>query len=193
MHQGPVARFVPRVIAWLPVCFALWYFVAPVMLWPVRWLLLALAHGSLGDLVESVEQAGSVFAFVTRLRPGTSVGAARVTVEVNALLYAVGWPLFAALTLAAREPRRGRVLAIGYVVLLPVIAWGVVADLLKNVAITAGPLVASQAGFSPAQRDLIAFAFQFGSLILPTVVPAATWVLTHRTFLERLRTRAGPA
>ena len=34
------------------------------------------------------------------------------------------------------------------VALLPFVAFGVVADFLKNVAITAGPLVASQAGFS---------------------------------------------
>jgi hypothetical protein len=67
------------------------------------------------------------------------------------------------------------------------VAWGVVADFLKNVAVTAGPLVVSQTGFSAAQREAIVFAFQFGSLILPTVVPAAICVLTHRPFLERLR------
>jgi len=65
------------------------------------------------------------------------------------------------------------------------------ADFLKNVAITAGPAVASQTGFSAAQREAIAFAFQFGSLILPAIVPAIVWVLMHRRFLERLR--QGPA
>ncbi len=89
--------------------------------------------------------------------------------------------------MAAREPGRPRKLALGYVVLLPFVAWGVLADFLKNIAITSGPLVASQTGFVAWQRETIAFAFQFGSLILPTVVPAVTWVLTHRAFLERLR------
>ena len=64
---------------------------------------------------------------------------------------------------------------------------GGLADFLKNVAITAGPAVASQTGFSAAQREVIAFAFQFGSLILPAIVPAIVWVLMHRRFLERLR------
>ena len=76
---------------------------------------------------------------------------------------------------------------------LPFVAWGVLADFLKNIAITSGPLVASQTGFSAWQREAIAFAFQFGSLILPTVVPAVTWVLTHRAFLERLRALAASA
>jgi hypothetical protein len=71
--------------------------------------------------------------------------------------------------------------------LVPVAAWGIFADFLKDIAITSGPLIASQTGFVSWQREVIAFAFQFGSLILPTVVPAIVWVLTHRRFLERLR------
>ena len=74
--------------------------------------------------------------------------------------------------------------------LLLVVVFGVLADFLKNVAITAEPLIASQTGFSTLAREVIAFSFQFGSLILPTVVPAATWVLTHRALLERLRGHA---
>jgi hypothetical protein len=95
--------------------------------------------------------------------------------------------MFAALVLAARESTWPRILLVGYVAILPFVAWGIVADVLKNIAITAGPAVASQAGFSAGAREVIAFAYQFGSLILPTVVPAAAWVLTHRAFLERLR------
>ena len=110
-----------------------------------------------------------------------------LTVDVNMLLYAFGLPLFVALTLAARQAPLWRPLLIGYVAMMPFIAWGVLADFLKNVAITAPPLVASQAGFGAAARDMIAFAYQFGSLILPAVVPAVAWVLTHRAFLERLR------
>jgi hypothetical protein len=72
--------------------------------------------------------------------------------------------------------------------MLPCTAWGALADFLKNVAITAGPAVAAQTGFAPWQREAIAFAFQFGSLILPAIVPAIVWVLMHRRFLERLRT-----
>jgi len=72
------------------------------------------------------------------------------------------------------------------------VTFGVVADFLKNVAITSGPLVASQTGFSAAQRELIAFAYQFGTLIMPTVTPAIAWVVTHRGFLERMRGLTAP-
>jgi hypothetical protein len=194
--RGPVARFVLRTVAWLPAAFAVWYFTAPVLLWPATLLADALCRLALPDLVTAVEQAGATLTFTTTLKPGVAVAtaAATITVDVNALLYAFGLPLFAALVLAAREPGWPRKLAIGYVVIVPFVTWGVLADFLKNIAITASPLVVSQAGFAAWQRELIAFAFQFGSLILPTVVPAVTWVITHRAFLEGLRTRgAAPA
>ena len=186
--RAPLGRFVLRVLVWLPVAFVVWYFGAPLLLWPVKLLLAAVAAAGLPDLVTAVEQNAAVFTFATTLKPGEALAAsAHITVDVDGLLYSFGMPLYAALVLAAREPRWPRTLALGYAVQLPFVFWGVLADFLKNVAITSGPLVASQTGFAAWQREAIAFAFQFGSLILPTVVPAVTWVLTHRAFLERLR------
>ncbi|MEO5701879.1 MAG: exosortase H-associated membrane protein [Casimicrobiaceae bacterium] len=185
MLRSPVSRFILRVLGWLPVAFAVWYFAAPLLVLPAGWLVQAVSHVGFGDLVRNVEQVRSTFTFTTTLLPGRVLSGAAVTVEVNALLYAFGLPLFVALTLAAGEPRWWRTLAIGYVALLPVIAWGTLADFLKNIAITSGPAIASQTGFSGGQREIIAFAFQFGSLILPTVVPAVVWVVTHRKFLTQ--------
>lgn len=185
--KRPLSRFVLLVLAWLPVTFAVWYVLAPVILWPVVAACGAVAHVGFPDLVRSVDAHGATLSFVTTLRPGSAEGGGILSVDVNMLLYAFGLPLFVALTLAAREPRWWRRLLIGYGAMLPFIVWGVVADFLKNVAITAPPLVASQTGFGALDRDMIAFAYQFGSLILPAVVPAIVWVLTHRAFLERLR------
>jgi hypothetical protein len=184
----PLPRFIVVVLAWLPATFAVWYFAAPVLLWPAKLTAEAVVRTQFADLVRTVEQHGAIFTFATTLQPGqAAMNAARVTVDVNGLLYSFGLPMYAALVLAAREPRWVRNLAIGYAAIVPVVAWGAIADMLKNVAITSGPLVASQTGFSALQREMIAFAFQFGSLILPTVVPAVTWVLTHRALLERLK------
>jgi len=186
--RTPLGRFVLKVLVWLPAAFAVWYFGAPLLLWPVKLIVAAIAQVGFPDLVTAVEQNAGAFTFATSLKPGEGLAAsAHITVDVDGLLYSFGMPLFASLVLAAREPRLPRTLAIGYAVQLPFVAWGVLADFLKNVAITSGPLVASQTGFAAWQREAIAFAFQFGSLILPTVVPAVTWVLTHRAFLERLR------
>ena len=184
---SPLPRFVLLTLAWLPVAFAVWYLAAPVLLWPAQMLARTVLHAGFADLVRTVDAQGAILSVLTTLKPGQATAGGAVSVDVNMLLYAFGLPMFAALALAAREPKWPRILAIGYLAVLPVVVWGVVAEFLKNVAITAGPAVASQTGFSPLQREVIVFAFQFGSLILPTVVPAAVWVLTHRAFLERIR------
>ena len=192
--RNPLTRFIVTVLAWLPVAFALWYFTAPLLTLPMHWLSLAVAKLAFGDLIVDVEKNGTVFAFVTNLRPASattfSASQATVVVDSKALIYTYGLPLFAALALAGTGFRDGtrlaKVLGIGYLSLLPFQTWGIVADALKQVAITMGPGIASQTGFSSFQREVIAFAYQFGTLILPTVIPAVVWVLTHRPFLERM-------
>ena len=186
--QHPLRGFVVRVVAWLPAAFFVWYFAAPLLTWPAAFIVELVARMGFGDLVRGISQSGATLTFATALRPGESGAATgQITVEVNMLLYAYGLPLYAALVLAAREPRWGRRLAFGYAALTPFVAWGVLADFLKNVAISAGPLVASQTGFVAWQREAIAFAYQLGSLILPTVAPAVAWVATHQALLERIK------
>ncbi|HEY1436338.1 MAG TPA: exosortase H-associated membrane protein [Casimicrobiaceae bacterium] len=185
-------RFVLRVVAWLPLTFAVWYLAAPLLAWPVA-LLAELITRSTFDWVRSVEQMGPLITFVTSLRPdqGASAAGAKavLSVESNVLLFSFGLPMLAALILAAQEPHRVWMLLIGYAVLLPFQTFSVVADLLKNAAILAGPAVASQTNLDAWQREVIAFCYQFGTLILPTVAPVIVWVLMHRRFLERLSGR----
>lgn len=182
-----VRAFALRTLALLAPAFAIWYFAAPLLLFPAFVIVRAVAHLGFGGLVRSVEQSGAVATFVTTLHSAANGVAGLVTVDVNLLLYSFGLPLFAALTLAARERRYKRHLAIGYAVLVPVAAFGTFADFLKNVAITSGAAVASQTGFVAWQREAIAFAFQFGSLILPAVTPAVLWIGMHRGFLTAVR------
>jgi len=189
--RSPLTRFIVAAIAWLPVTFGAWYLLGPVLLWPVRLLVQLICRVGFGDLVRGIEVGGSSIAFLTSLKPGEGMGAGVVSVDVNMLVYAFGMPLFAALTLAAHEAKWWRTLAVGYAVMVPFVAWGVLADFLKGIALVAPTAVASQTGFSGLQREMIAFAYQFGSLILPAVVPAVLWVLLHRAFLEKMRRRAG--
>jgi hypothetical protein len=191
-NTGSLLRFVLRVVAWLPLTFAVWYLAAPLLVWPDA-LLAELFTRSAFAWVKSVEQAGPLITFITSLKPGDVANPAGLkavlSVESNVLLFSFGLPMFAALILAAREPHRLRMLLIGYVVLLPFQTFSIVADFLKNVAILAGPAVAAQTNLSAWQRELIAFCYQFGTLILPTVAPAIVWVLMHRGFLEEIADR----
>jgi len=192
--RGSLGAFVAKVFAWLPVTFVVWYFAAPVLLWPAAFIVELVTRWGLSDIVQGIERARAELTFATTLKPGSaSARAGEIAVAVDLLLYSFGLPLYAALVLAAKEPGWPRRLVVGYAVLMPFVAWGALADFLKNVAITMGPQIASQTGFVAWQREAIAFSYQFGALILPTVVPVVTWVLTHRAFLDRLRPRTGVA
>jgi len=118
-----------------------------------------------------------------------SMASGVLSIELNVLLYSFGFPMLVALTLAAGQPHVLRTLLLGYAVLVPFVTWGLIAEFLKHIVFDAGAGVASQAGFTPVQREVIAFAYQFGVLILPTVAPAVFWVLTHRRFLEGFAAR----
>ena len=194
--RSPVARFVLRLAGWFPVALAVWYLTAPLLTLPLFGLVKAGLLVGAADVFSGAEKSGSLFSFVTSLRPQRATTAQPaggvVVVEVNALLYTFGLPLAWALVLAAWQRSWARLLALAYVVLLPLQAWGVAADALRQVAITLGAAVSSQAGFGPLQRELIAFAYQFGVLVLPTVAPAVFWVATHRRFLESLKAPAQP-
>jgi len=192
--RGSLGAFVAKVFAWLPVTFVVWYFAAPVLLWPAAFIVELVTRWGLADIVQGIERARAELTFATTLKPGSaSARVGEIAVAVDLLLYSFGLPLYAALVLAAKEPGWPRRLVVGYAVLMPFVAGGALADFLKNVAITMGPQIASQTGFVAWQREAIAFSYQFGALILPTVVPVVTWVLTHRAFLDRLRPRIGVA
>ncbi|MEP6996290.1 MAG: exosortase H-associated membrane protein [Betaproteobacteria bacterium] len=188
MPSGSFARFVLLVFAWLACTLFVWWFASPVLSWPVAVLAELVSRVALPDLVQAVEQHGDSITFVTSLHAANATVAAAaggvVSDDIDVRHFTFGLPLLAALILAARAPHRVRNLLIGYAILLPFQTWGVLAELLEDIAVGFGPGVASQTGFGAWQREAIAFGYQFGTLILPTVVPAVVWVLMHRRLLE---------
>ncbi|MBI3148711.1 MAG: hypothetical protein HYZ17_09395 [Betaproteobacteria bacterium] len=182
-------RFIGMVFLWLPLCFAIWYFGTPVLVWPVGMLVKTLLQSGFGDFISGVELAHGTLSAMTTLRPENApLGSRAVLVpEVNTLVYSFGLPLFCALVLAARAPGWPKKLVIGFAILLPLQIVGVASDVLRQVAILAGPGVAMQAGFSQVQREVVVFVYQFSSLIVPAVAPAILWVVLDRRFLERWR------
>jgi hypothetical protein len=191
MVRNPLYAFFLKAALWLPVCLGLWYWKAEWFNSPAAivsgWIMEALFP----RWVEAVEWSQRIVSLVTNLEVPMVAGMkegqhAALVVEANPLSYTFGLPFFAALLLASGEARRWRKLLMGAVILIPFQAWGICFDLLTQVAITAGPVVAAQTGFSPWQREEIALGYQFGHLILPTVAPIALWLALNRQFISML-------
>ena len=122
---------------------------------------------------------------------------AELVVPVNILIYSWNLPVLLALLFAADERffSLSR-LVIGYAALLPFHAWGVVFEVLKALAIQAGPEAAAQVGLTGWEREAVALGYQFGYLMLPIIAASSLWIALNRPLLEALlaeRDAAEPA
>ena len=108
MRGTSLGGFVLRVAAWLPPAFLVWYLAGPLLAYPIALLIRGVAKLALADIVQTVEQQGHLITIVSTLRATLatteSPAGGVVSVEVDMLLYSFGFPMLAALILAARQP-----------------------------------------------------------------------------------------
>jgi len=191
--SGPSLRsFVLRTLLWLPLCFAAWYFLAPLHS-PIAGAGARLLAGLVArDVVSDVERQGSDLVFVTTLEvhPGPGLTAVLLP-EVNPLLYTYGLPFFVALMLASGS--RWRTILAGAAILLLFQSWGIAFDFLTQIGLNLGSDISAQAGLADWRREAIALGYQLGAIIFPSVVPVVLWALFNRPFIEQaLALRAAP-
>jgi hypothetical protein len=173
-----VGKFALRTFLWLPPCFAAWYFgaqyLAPLVGAVGRMLVEVFASG----LVSGLEREGLDLLFVTTIQVHPAPDQTAVLlVDVNPLLYTYGLPFFVALMLAARA-KWWKILA-GAAVLVPFQGWGIAFDFLAQVVRT-GSEISAQAGLLGPRAEVIALAYQIGSLLFPALIPVALWVAFNR-------------
>jgi hypothetical protein len=182
-------QFFRRAMARLPITFIYWAVMAPVLHFPIALGLALLAWLGYPNWLLDVEQTAHGFHFLTSLKPSSLDGqfnaSATVSTDVNGLLYTFGLPLFAGLSLATGSKPAWRPLIIGYLALLPFQFIAVYATGLKQVVFDLGPAVAAQVEFSTLQRTVVAYCYQFSTLIMPPVTAVVVWFLIHREFVEQ--------
>ena len=195
MAERPVGRFFVRVLALMPICFGIWYYLGGfftlLLSFPVEWILTGIWHES----VAAIENSGYMMEIITHFQapvpPGMAVPEGQVplvTVSLNPLIYGYSLPLFCALVLAAPgdESSRWKQIGIGLAVLLPVQVYGICCDILRTLVFKVGPGIGVHV-LEPGWRlDALALAYQLGYLILPAVTPVVVWVLLNGTYLGKL-------
>lgn len=178
--------FFGAAILWLLVALAIWYPLRHWMVLPAAWLAEEVMIAIFPRWVTGAQLEGGKQVLVTTLRVWSAdnrVG--ELAPEVNGLVYCYGAPLLAALLLAARTPRWWWKLPAGMLALVPFQAWGICFTWLLQVAVTAGEQTRSQTRFGAWETNLTALGYQFGFLILPTLVPVLLWLAFDRRVLAR--------
>ncbi len=129
----------------------------------------------------------------------------RVSFTVNALQYTYSLPLLIGMTLAApgSVARKIKRCAIGAGLLFPISVLGMTCEILYELSSRPDPLftlgnsstirpIHTTQIYTGVPRELLAFAYQFGLVILPVVAPVVVWASLHRDFLRQLTLNAAP-
>lgn len=182
------AIFALSAFGWMLALTALWTQVSAWTSYPV---------GVLSSM--ALEQGAPMWVREVHLRPGVmdvdtrvaipvpSAGGrkAEFTIDVSPARYAYGLPIFLALLLAARGPRRLARAAIGYLVLLPAQAFSLTLYTLMQLVLTA-QLDARLLRIDQWQLEALVYGYQVGSLVVPTLAPVLVWLWLDRQFVARV-------
>ena len=193
MQASPVKTFMLKVIIWLPVCFAGWYYMRGVIGIPTFILVDKIMLGWLPDFIKDIEFQGHLLNVVLQFAPPPEIKVpegqkAELLFSVNSLAYGYSIPLYTALVLATPDEERAKWVhwIIGLIILVLAQTWGVSFDIIQTLLFKLDISLSSQLGFSSLQKELVALGYQFGYLILPAVTPLVLWIGFHQDFLGQL-------
>jgi hypothetical protein len=207
MSLSPLKRFMLAALLWLPLAFFLWFWFAGPLVWPViqmakfvllkSWPSLFTAVSQGADLLDAQGRVLGHPGYLMQISSGVLVNAAPPGAQaqfgflepvVNPMVYGYALPLFAGLVLATPLSRTQRTLQIagGCVLIWLAQTFGVIAESLKSVSIDAGPPGVEAMHRVGLSLEAIALSYQFGYLILPSLVPVVLWIVCNRPFIQSL-------
>ncbi|MEM7706994.1 MAG: exosortase H-associated membrane protein [Pseudomonadota bacterium] len=190
--------FLLRALLWLPLAFFFWILWRQLFVVPVTVLVDLLLTGIWPEQFYNVVQNGheleaEVLMAIPeeQMRPGQ--GQPVVAIPVNPLIYGYGLPLFAGLVICTPLSHLTRTLQIlvGWLVIALVQSWGSIWETFKTLHFqlgAEGAAVMAEVGIGPSPTAL---AYQFGYLIIPSVVPVILWLLLNRAYIESLVPQLG--
>ena len=183
---------------WLPLTCFVWFAARSVIVYPITRVARLILDVWLPGVIHESSQYVHFFKFTALipLPPGITAEPGQIPVidgNVNALLFTYGLGVFWALVMATPDPReyslarRWGIALLGWIILIPVQAASVVANVARILFIDLG-----SSGMQLAERhhvnvEAVAYAYQAATLIVPMISALIVWALFHRRFLERVR------
>ena len=183
---NPIQRFALLAFVGIVVLTTVWTKLSPWISYPVA---VISTHG--------MEDLASGWVKQVQIAPGkievdTNVGVANaqtggrwveISIDGDPGRYAYGFPIFLALLLAAWRTGRVWRAIVGYIVLLPFQAFSISTSLLMQMVLATN-LDLRLLKISQGQLEGLAYGFQLGSLVLPTLVPFLLWLWLDRQFVN---------
>lgn len=182
-----VLTFLGKVLLWMPVTFALWYFVVPGIIYITAFIVDIIMSFIASHAIKSIEPNVREITVVTQF--------ANQSFPVKAMNYAYSFPFLLAMVLASPDTVLGKLkkYALSLVPLFLVVIWGVSFNSIGVLAFQAGQQVAEQLNTTPTIRLIISLGLQLGKLIIPPLVPIILWLYLYRDYARELVPRLIPS
>ncbi|WP_049722896.1 exosortase H-associated membrane protein [Gilvimarinus polysaccharolyticus] len=188
------ARYFFHVVLWLPIFFVLWYYLAGMLsIVPAHlseWIINLISPGAVVQLDWVNRELEYVTRYTVPAADGVRTGHA--VVSINPLLYSWNIPVLLALCYAVSDKLfSNKRVIIGVIALLPMHAWGLVAEFFVNVLFRMGDSVAEQIEAAQWQQEMAALLYQFGYLMLPVIGAVSVWFLVNQAWVQELINSSG--
>ena len=190
LFKNPLHRFIFAVLFWLPLCFALWYFLAYFYLIPLTGLTEQLFNVWMPEALLWLRLEENTLIIASNFGEDTlgnivspPSGHDLLGFEVNPLIYGYSLPLLLALLLATPQPNKGKYLLYGAIIMSLVQLFSMTISVLKTLTFDVGLAFQQQQNMSVISLNLVALFYQMVVLILPMITPLIIWMLLSRQFL----------
>ncbi len=198
--EGPVKlkMFLLLNVLWLPLAVFAWFALRSVVAYPVTRLARWGLDWWLPGVIQSSQQFYQYFKFsaFVPLPPGMIAEAGQVPVvdsSSDALLFTYGLAVFWGLSMATPDGRefslvrRLLICWLGWLILIPLQAFGMVIDVAKTLFIDLGPAGLQMANQHGVSLEVVAYLWQLSRLVVPTLSALVVWAIFHRRFIEHIR------
>lgn len=183
-RPSPLLGFVLSAFVWMVALTGLWTQASPWTSYPVGVLSKWALEKAAPMWVRSVDiRPGQMLVESPIAVPVPSAGGrlGEVSVEADPGRYAYGLPIFLALLLAARGPRRLGLALGGYALLLPLQAFSATMYVLMQLMGATG-MSAHRLLVEHWQMEALVYGYQVGALVVPTLAPIMVWLWLDRRF-----------
>ena len=163
----------------MPITFGIWYAAGTLFAAPAVWLTDFLLSAAYPDIVEAVRLQGADMRVLTQfgedggvIMPAADAGN-QIALEMNTRLVSYSIAFYAALLMASNLKDAMVKFCIGLAWLWLIMAFGLASIIGKELLLMVGAPFLNAPGVPPA--DLIALAYQFNVLLMPTLAPVCLW------------------
>ena len=163
----------------MPITFGIWYAAGTLFAAPAVWLTDFLLSTAYPDIIEAARLQGADMRVLTQfgedggvIMPAADAGN-QIALEMNTRLVSYSIAFYAALLMASNLRDAMFKFCIGLAWLWLIMTFGLASIIGKDLLLMVGAPFLNASGVPPA--DLIALAYQFNVLLMPTLAPVCLW------------------